>query len=82
MKKSQQRLTEQLVDEYEIKFGKSVLLAVGTILAEFDVNEAPGDWPFRELVVSLMRLPAQTQPDISNAVRAVPRYCAAPKLVH
>ena len=46
------------------------------------MNEAPGDWPFRELVGSLMRLPTQTQPDISNAVRAVARYYAAPKLVH
>ena len=29
-----------------------------------------------------MWLSTQTRPDISNTVRAVDRYCAAPKLVH
>ena len=36
----------------------------------------------QELVGSLMGLSTQTRPDISNAVRAVGRYCAAPKRVH
>ena len=57
-------------------------LPVGTRLADFDKNEASGDWPFRELVGSLMWLSTQTRSDISNAVRAVARYCAASKFVH
>ena len=57
-------------------------LPVGTRLADFDENEASGDWPFRELVGSLIWLSTYTQPDISNAVIAVARYCAAPKFVH
>ena len=54
-------------------------MPVGTRLGTFDKNEAPGNWPFRELVGSLMWLSTQTRPDVSNAVRAVARYCAAPK---
>ena len=45
-------------------------------------DEPEGDWPFREVVGSLMWLANQTRPDISDAVRAVARYCHAPKLVH
>ena len=78
---SQQTFAEQL-GEYGIDFSKSVPLSSGTRLAEFDENEAPGDWPFRELVGSLIWLSTQTRPDIFTAVRAVTRYCAAPKCVH
>ena len=76
LKISQLMFADQLTDEYGIEFGKKVPLPIGTRLAEFDKNEAPGDWPFRELVGSLMWLSTQTRPDIST------RYCAAPKLVH
>ena len=82
LKISQQTFAEQWADEYGIEFGKSVPLPVGTNLAKFDKDEAPGNWPFRELVASLMWLSTQTRPDISNAVRAVARYCAPPKFVH
>ena len=57
-------------------------MPVGTRLGTFDKNEAPGNWPFRELVGSLMWLSTQTRPDISSAVRAVATYLAAPKLIH
>ena len=70
LKISQRTIAEQLADEYGEEFGKGVPLPVGTKLAEFDENEAPGDWPFRELVGSLMWLSTQTRPDISNAARA------------
>ena len=79
---SQQTFAEQLADQYGIELGKSVPLPVGTKLAEFDKNEAQGDWPFRDLVGSLMWLSTQTRPDISNAARAVARYSFAPTLVH
>ena len=79
---SQQTVAEQLAYEYGIEIGKSIPIHFSTKLAEFNKNEAPGEWPFRELVGSLMWLSTQTRPGISNAVRAVARYCAAPKLVH
>ena len=82
LKISQETFAEQLADEYGIEFGKSDRLFFVTKLAEFDKNEAPGDRPFRELVGSLMWLSTQARLDISNAVRAVARYCAAPTLVH
>ena len=82
LKISQQTFAEQLADEYGIEFGKSVPLHVATRLADFNENEASGDRPFRELGGSLMWLLTQTWPDISNPVRPVARYCAAPKFVH
>ena len=82
LKISQQTFAEQLADEYEIEFGKSVPLPVGTKLAKFDKDEAPGNWPFHELVGSLMWLSTQTRPDISNAASAVARYGASPEFVY
>ena len=79
---SQQTFAEQLPDEYGIEFGKSVPLPFGARLAEFDKNQASGDWPFCELVGSLIRVSTQTPPDVSYAVRAVARYCSPPKIVH
>ena len=40
------------------------------------------NWPFRELVGSLMWLSISTRLDIANAVRAVARYCTAPRAIH
>ena len=77
---SQQTFAEQLVTEHGVEYSRSVRMPVGTRLTTFD--EAPGNWPFRELVGSLMWLSTQTRPDISNAVRAVVRYCDAPKFIH
>ena len=82
LKISQQRFAEELAAEYGIEWGRSVPLSVSVKLDDFDVNEASPDVPFRELVGSLMWLATQTRPDIANAVRAVARYCASPKMVH
>ncbi|CAB1106941.1 unnamed protein product [Ectocarpus sp. CCAP 1310/34] len=79
---SQQRFTEQLTAEYGIEWGRSVPLPVSVKLTDYDENEACADVPFRELVGSLMWLATQTRPDIANALRAVARYCASPKMVH
>ena len=51
-------------------------------MEDFDPTEPEGDWPFREVVGSLMWLANQTRLDIANAVRAVARYCHVPKSVH
>ena len=56
-------------------------MPVGTRLGTFDEDDAPRNWQYLELVSSLMWLSTQTRPDISIAVRAVARYCAAPKLI-
>ena len=74
---SQQTFAEQLANEDGVEFGRSVLMPVGTRLTTLDEDESSGDSPFRELVGSLMWPSTQTRPDISNAVRAVARYCAA-----
>ena len=60
---------------------QSVPLRVGVKLEEFDEDKGVENWPFRELVRSLMWLPISTPPDISNAVRAVAIYCTAPRAI-
>ena len=78
---SQQTFAEQLANGYRVEYGRSVSMPVATRLAVFGQDEAPGNWSFRELVGSLTWLSTQTLPDISNAVRAVARYCTTPKLI-
>ena len=51
-------------------------------LEDLSTEEETMSFPFRDLVGSLMWLATQTRLDISNAVRAVARYCAFPKLIH
>ena len=51
-------------------------------LEEIDEDERVENWPFRELLGSLMWLSISTRPDISNAMRAVARYCTAPRAIH
>lgn len=82
LKISQQTYAEELAGEYGVEWGKDVPLPVETKLTEYDENEESVSFRFRELVGSLMWLSTQTRPDISNAVRAVARYCASPKQVH
>ena len=50
---------------------QSVPLRVGVKLEEFDEDEGVENWPFHELVGSLMWLSTSARPDISNAMRAV-----------
>lgn len=52
---SQQTFAEHFADEYRAVCGKSVPFPVGKRL-EFEENEAPGYWPFRDLANSLMWL--------------------------
>ncbi|CAB1116099.1 unnamed protein product [Ectocarpus sp. CCAP 1310/34] len=78
----QQTFTDELAAEYGVVGGKSVPMSSGVKLSDFDADEVATDFPFRELVGSLMWLATQTRPDIANAVRAVSRYCSSPKQVH
>ena len=74
---SQKPFVDELVKKICVTSMQSVPLGVGVKLEEFDEDERVENWPFRELVGSLMWLPISTRPDISNAVRTVARYCTA-----
>ena len=79
---SQKTFADELVKTYSVTSTQSVPLRVGIKLEEFNENEMVENWPFRELVGSLMWLSISTRPDIANAVRAVARYCIAPRAIH
>ena len=79
---SQGTFADELVKKFCVTSTKSVPLQVGVQPEEFDEDERVENWPFRELMGSLMCLSTSTRPDISNAVRAVARYCTAPRAIH
>ena len=79
---SQKKIAYELVKKFCVTSKQSVPFRVGAKLEEFDEDERVENWLFRELVGSLMWLSISTRPDISNAVRAVARYCTAPRAIH
>ena len=79
---SQKMFADELVKRVCATSTQSVPLRVGVKLEEFNENENVENWPFRELVGILMWLSISTRPDIANAVRAVSRYCTAPRAIH
>ena len=79
---SQKTFADELVKTFCVTSTKSAPLRVGVKLEESDEDKRVGNWPFRELVGSLTWLSISTRPDISNAVRAVARYCTAPRAIH
>ena len=79
---SQKTFADGLVKTFCVTSIQSVPLRVGVKLEEFDEDKRAENWPFRELVGSLMWLSISTRPDISNAVLAVARYCTAPRAFH
>lgn len=78
----QQAFAEQLAYEYGVEYGSGVAMLVSTKCRIFDTDETSGGLPFLRLVGSQMLLSTQTRPGIFNAVRAMARYCAAPKFVY
>ena len=79
---SQKTFADELVKKACVTSTKSVPLRFGVKLEEYDEDERVENWPFRELVGSLMWLSISTRPDITNTVRAVARYCTAPRVIH
>ena len=79
---SQKTFADELVKKVCVTSTKSVPLRVGVKVEKFDEDERVENWPFRELLGSLIWLSLPTRPDISNAVRALPRYCTAPRAFH
>ena len=78
----QKTFADELVKTFCVTSMPSVPLRVGVKLEEFDEDERVENWPFRELVGSLIWLSISTRPDISIAVRAVARYCTSPRAIH
>ena len=79
---SHKTFADELVKKVCVTSKKSVPLRAGLKLEEFDEDERVKNWPFRELVGGLMWRSISTRPDISDAVRAVARYCTAPRAIH
>ena len=79
---SQKTFANELAKTFSVTSTSSVPLRVGVKLEDFDEDEMVENWPFRELVGNLMWLSMSTRPDIANAVRAVARYCTAPRAIH
>ena len=79
---SQKTFADELVKKFCVTSTQSIPLRAGVKLEDFDEDEMIENWPFRELVGSLMWLSVSTRLDISNAVRAVERYCTAPRAIH
>ena len=65
-----------------VTFTQSAPLRVDVKLEDFNEDANVENWPFRELVGSLMWVSISTRPDIANVVRAVARYCTAPRAIH
>ena len=76
---SQKTFAGSLVEKFGVADVKSIPMPIGIHLEEFSRDEPVETWPFRELIGSVMWLATQTRLDISNAVRAVARYCAGPR---
>ena len=76
------RDTTVLGEKYGVEWGKGIPIPITWRLWDFDVNDPNVLFPFRELIGALLWIALLTRPDIANAVRAVARYCSAPKLIH
>ena len=70
------------MEKFDIVSNRTIPPVVGLKPEDFEKDKPEGDWPFREVVGSLMWLANQPRPDISNAVRDEARYAHAPKAVH
>ena len=81
---AQHRLTNDLLTKYNMLEAKSLStpLSVATKLTkEGDILD-PSEYPYAQLVGSLMYLSICTRPDISQAVGALARYMAKPTMAH
>ena len=65
-----------------MEWGKGIPIPITWRIWELDVDEPIVLFPFRELVGALLWIALLSRPDIVNAVRAVAKFCSAPKIVH
>ena len=78
---SQQTYTEEFGEKYGVEWGNAIPIPTTWRLWDFDVDEPNVLFPFRELIGALSWIALLIRPDIANSVRAVARYCSAPKLM-
>ena len=71
-----------LGEKYGVEWGKGIPIPTTWRLWDLDVDEPNVLFPFRELIGALLWIALLTRPDIAIVVRAVARYCSAPKLIH
>ena len=71
-----------LGEKYSVEWGKGSPIPTTWRTWDLDVDEPIVLFPFRELIGGLWWVAFLTRPDIANGVRAVARYCSAPKLIH
>ena len=64
------------------EWGKGIPIPTTWRVWDLDVDEPIVLFPFRKLIGALLWIALLSRPDIVNAVRAVARYCSAPKMVH
>ena len=77
-----QQYKKELGEKYGVEWGNGIPIPTTWRLWDFDVDEPNVLFPFRQLIGALLWIALLTRPDIANAVRAVARYCSAPKLIH
>ena len=79
---SQKPFADERVKTFYVISKQSVSLRIGVKLKELDEDERVENWPLHEVVGRLMWLSISTRPDISSAVRAIARYCTAPRAIY
>ena len=71
-----------LEEKYGVEWGKCIPIPTTWRIWDLDVDEPIVLFPFRELIGALLWIALLSRPDTVNAVKAVARYCSAPKVVH
>ena len=75
---TQKAFVESMLNRFGVKSSSDIPATPGVELGPREEGEPKGDWPYREVMGSLMWPSTMTRPDISNAVRAVARHSHNP----
>ena len=78
MKITQKAFVESMLNRFCVNLSSDVPATPGVELGPREEGEPKEYWPYRAAVGSLMWLSTMTRPDISNAVRALPRHSHNP----
>ena len=71
-----------LGEKYGVEWGKCIPIPTTWRIWDLDVDEPIVLFSVRKLIGALFWVALLTRTDISNAMRAVVRYCRAPQMVH
>lgn len=78
MEITQKAFIRSILNRVGVNSPTGIPVTHGVELGSRDANEPKGDWSYREVVDSFMRLSTITRSDILNDVRAVPRHSNNP----